>query len=73
MKGIVIPTVGWLVLAIVGLIILFIFISQLVPAVGSFMGAAIGGLRREFCKNVLGCWKGGIEWKPWCYIICSGL
>jgi len=72
MKGIVIPTVGWLILAIVGLIILFIFISQLVPAVGSFLGAAIGGLRREFCKSVLNCWR-ELEIPPWCWVFCSGL
>jgi len=62
MKGMVIPTVGWLVIAIVAVIFLFIVFSMLVPAVGSFMDAVVRGLKDTFCnllpwytKWIFGC------------------
>jgi len=62
MKGIVIPTVGWLILAIIAVIVLFIVFSKLVPAVGSFMDAVLQGLKNTLCnllpwftKWIFGC------------------
>ena len=72
MKGMVISTVGWLIIAIAAIVLLTILFSMLVPALGDFVGAAITGLRREFCKNVLDCWR-DVEAKPWCWAFCSGL
>ncbi|MDI6798954.1 MAG: hypothetical protein QMD12_03115 [Candidatus Aenigmarchaeota archaeon] len=49
MKGLVVSTVGWLILAIVAVIVLFIFFSKLVPVVGEFMDAAVKGLKKLIC------------------------
>ena len=48
----VISTVGWLILAIVGLVVIYIFLSQLVPAVGEFMDAVVGGIVTKFCDQL---------------------
>lgn len=53
----VISTAGWLVLTVIGLAILFIFFSLLVPAVGDFMGAIVGGIINTVC-NQLGLLSG---------------
>jgi hypothetical protein len=72
MKGMVIPTVGWLVIAVAAIILLTILFSMLVPAIGDFVGAAIVGLKREFCRSILDCWRDP-EVPPWCWVFCSGL
>ncbi|MFQ6056735.1 MAG: hypothetical protein ACE5J9_08955 [Methanosarcinales archaeon] len=52
MKGIVISTVGWLIIAIVAVIFLLIFFSKLVPTVGDFMDSIVKGLKSAICNLI---------------------
>ena len=52
MKGMVISTVGWLILAIVCLVVLIIFFSKLVPAVGGLMDAVVLGIKQKICDMI---------------------
>ncbi|HKZ45438.1 MAG TPA: hypothetical protein VJ343_01915 [archaeon] len=52
MKGIALTTVGWLILAIVCLVILIIIFSRMVPAIGQWMDSALEGLMKTVCDKL---------------------
>ena len=52
-KGMALETVGYLVLAIIALIVLWIFLSEMAPAITSVVEDIVKGIACEVC-NILG-------------------
>ncbi len=61
-KGIAIETIAYLVLGVVGLVLLWIFLSKTIPFISDFTESLIEGIRQSICnllpiyvKWVFGC------------------
>jgi hypothetical protein len=52
MKGIAVETVIFLVLAVVALIIVFVFLSKTVPFISQFTENIVSGISRTICEQI---------------------
>jgi uncharacterized membrane protein YkgB len=65
-KGIAVETIGYLVLAIVALILIWIFLSKLAPYVTDAIYDVINGFVCYMCDSILGWWKGAAQLVGFC-------
>jgi uncharacterized protein YoxC len=52
MKGIAIETVAFLVIAVVALILIFVFLSKTVPFISQFVESIVNGIKHTICQQI---------------------
>ena len=52
MKGIAIETIAFLVIAVVALILIFVFLSRTVPFISEFVENVVIGIKHWICQQI---------------------
>jgi len=63
-KGIAIETIGYLVLAVIALVLLWVLLLKLAPHITDMVTAIVNGIRCYICNKILGLgkWVVGFCW-----------